>query len=213
MSRSTSDWHALADEDPARLEVEPEPADLYAVVFTSGSTGRPKGVAIEHRNILNLLFGMPDLTPLAGEGALQVCAPQFDLAAYEIWATLLFGGRLVCHPPGRPDPQAVARTVRERGVTWSMMATGTFHQLVESGCGDLAGMRLLLVGGEVMLPHYARRFRISCPRARLLNIYGPCEATVMALVHEVGEEVEGDGPVPIGRAIAGAPTRHPGRAW
>ncbi len=198
------DFDALADEQSGRLELEIQAEDLFAVMFTSGSTGKPKAVALEHRNLLSLLESAPELAPRPGEGALHVCAPQFDVAAYEIWATLLRGGRLVCHAPGRPDPRAVCRTVIEHEVTWSMMATSIFHQLVESGPEDLSGLRMALVGGEVMLPRYARRFRAACPATRLFNTYGPAETTVFVCVHEVGEEVERDDPIPIGRAIQGA---------
>ena len=198
------DFDALADEQSGRLELEIQPQDLFAVMFTSGSTGKPKAVALEHRNLLSLLESAPELTPRPEEGALHVCAPQFDVAAYEIWATLLRGGRLVCHTPGRPDPRAVCRTVIDHEVTWSMMATSIFHQLVESGPEDLSGLRMALVGGEVMLPRYARSFRAACPTTRLFNTYGPAETTVFVCVHEVGEEVERDDPIPIGRAIPGA---------
>ncbi len=198
------DLSAIANESPKRLRSVAAPEDLYAVLFTSGSTGRPKGVALEHRNLLNLLWNAPELAPEPGEGTLQICAPQFDVATYEIWATLLSGARLVCHPPGRPDPGAVCRLIQEHEITWSAMATSIFHQLVQSGPEELADMRLVLTGGEALLPRYARRFRAACPETRLFNIYGPTETTVFACAHEVGEEVLSDDPIPIGQAVAGA---------
>lgn len=198
------DLDGLTGEGSDRVATYVEPDDLCAVLYTSGSTGRPKGVALQHQNLLNLLHRAPELTPRPGERALQVCAPQFDMAAYEIWATLLSGGRLVCHPPGRPDPRAVCQTVVANEITWAQMATATFHQLVEHGPESLARLRILLVGGETMLPHYVRRFRAACPATRLFNTYGPAETTVFACVHEVGDEVMAEEAVPIGKAIAGA---------
>lgn len=198
------EFAALAGETAGRIELPVQPHDLFAVMFTSGSTGRPKAVALEHRNLLSLLESVPDLTPRVGEGALHVCAPQFDMAAYEIWATLLCGGRLVCHPPGRPDPRAVCETIVEHGTTWSTMATSIFHQLVESAAADLSSMRIVLVVGEVMQPGYAQRFRTACPQTRLFNVYGPAETTMFVSVHEVTEEIVPEKPIPIGRAIPGA---------
>jgi amino acid adenylation domain-containing protein len=98
----------------------------------------------------------------------------------------------------------VYRTIVDHDVTWSMMATSIFHQLVEHGPEDLRGLRMALVGGEVMMPRYARSFRAACPDTRLFNTYGPAETTVFVSVHEVGEEVDSDDPIPIGRAIQGA---------
>ncbi|HEY5261506.1 MAG TPA: amino acid adenylation domain-containing protein, partial [Solirubrobacteraceae bacterium] len=198
------EMRALASEDPGEFGVDVASEDLFAVLFTSGSSGRAKGVALEHRNFLNVLLGAPEMTPEPQEGALHVCAPQFDMAAYEIWATLLSGGRLSCHTPGRPDPRAVCRTIAERELTWSTMPTSIFHQLAESGPGDLARLRMLLVGGEAMVARYARRFRDACPDTRLFNIYGPAETTVFIAAHEVGEEIYTEDSVPVGRTVAGA---------
>ena len=198
------DWSSFAGEDSERPELDLSPSDVFAVIFTSGSTGRPKGAALEHQSMLNLLRRTAHLAPGPGEGSLQVCAPQFDVGAYEVWATLLAGGRLVCHRPGRPEPADVCATVAEHDVSWAAMATGIFHQLVEHGAAPLAGMRMVLVGGEQLLPRYVRRFRGACPNVRLFNIYGPTETTVFVCAHELGAADETAERVPIGRPLAGA---------
>lgn len=197
-------WSGISGERRDRISHPAAPDDLYAVFFTSGSSGAPKGVAVRHRNIVNLIATEPGFLPRPGEGALHVCAPQFDVGAYEIWATLTAGGRLVCQPPGRPEPRAVSAEIAKKKVTWAAMATGIFHQLVEHDPAALAGMRLVLVAGEPLLPHYARRMLAACPGTRLVNAYGPTETTVFAAAQDVTAEIT-DGPrVPIGRAVAGA---------
>lgn len=200
------DFHCLDGESPASLALARNADDLFAVMFTSGSTSQPKPVAIEDRNLLSLLENAGELMPRAGEGALHVCAVQFDVAMFEVWATLLHGGRLVCHRSGRPDPREVCRTVVEQEVEWTAMATTIFHQLAESGAEPLARLRIALVGGEPLSPLYARRFRAACPRTRLVNIYGPAETTVFVSTHEI-EEVEEHERIPIGRAIPGSRLR------
>ena len=198
---------AAADPDARELVHRPRPEDLFAVLFTSGTTGMPKGVALEHRNLLNLLSGAPGLTPERGEGALHVCAPQFDIAAFEIWATLLSGGRLVCHAPGRPDPRQLAAQIARDQVTWSALPTSLFHQMAEFDPRALAGLRTLILGGEVLQPRYARRVRDACPRTRIINAYAPAEASVFVAAHEIDDSVHTDPAVPIGRPIARADLR------
>jgi amino acid adenylation domain-containing protein len=195
----------LESEDFRRVGVASRPEDLFAVLFTSGSTGAPKPIALEHRNLLNLLAGAPDLLPRPGESALHVCAPQFDMATYEIWATLLSGASLVCQAPGRPDPREIAATLQVHGVRWAAVPTSIFEQLVQSGPGPLACLRMLLVGGEPMSPRSAASLKSACPATRLMNIYGPAETTILVAAHEVESEAHlEEERVPVGRSVAGS---------
>jgi amino acid adenylation domain-containing protein len=201
------DWRVLSAESKDRPRRQSAPEDLYAVFFTSGSGGAPKAVAVEHGNMMNLLVTEPDLLPRPGEGALHVCTPQFDVGAYEIWAAVTAGARLVCQAPGRPEPRLICAEIAERTITWAAMATGIFHQLVEHDPRALAGMRLILVAGEPLSPLYARRLIAACPKTRLLNAYGPTETTVIVTAQEVTESSAAGQRIPIGRAIAGARLR------
>ncbi|EUA32996.1 AMP-binding enzyme family protein [Mycobacterium xenopi 4042] len=77
----------------------PVPAadDLAYLIYTSGTTGVPKGVAITHRNVIQLLESVD------GELASRQVWSQwhsyaFDVSVWEIFGTLLRGGRLVVVP-------------------------------------------------------------------------------------------------------------------
>lgn len=196
-----SDVEAADLPGPTGELARPNPDDLFVVIFTSGSTGLPKGVAIEHRNVMALLNGAPEYLPHAGEAALQLCPPQFDVAMYELWGSLVAGATLVCHRPGRPEPSEVIDTVVGAGGAWAAMPTSAFHQVTETGPERLGGMRMVLAVGEVLRPDYVRRFRTECPDVRLVNIYGPAETTIFSSAHEVTDDPGAD--VPIGRPVVG----------
>ena len=174
---------------------------LAYVLFTSGSTGAPKGVEITHAQILHLLGSGSDLVAAAGDTVLAVAPTEFDISALETWGALSAGGRLVIVPPGRPDPRAVGRLIRRSGVTYAFFAAGFFEQVVRAALPDLAGMRLIAAGGDVMSPAAAAAVRSAHPRVRVLNGYGPTEATIVASSFEV-TEVDGS-PIPIGRPLPG----------
>ncbi|MCP4156895.1 MAG: amino acid adenylation domain-containing protein, partial [bacterium] len=72
----------------------PSPAQPLYVIYTSGSTGRPKGVVIEHRNLVNLINFQFKSTSIDFSRVLQFTTIGFDVAAQEIFSTLLSGGRL-----------------------------------------------------------------------------------------------------------------------
>ncbi|MEU6979147.1 MULTISPECIES: amino acid adenylation domain-containing protein [unclassified Streptomyces] len=198
-----------ADEpaDPA-LPADAEPpaarnaADSLAYVcYTSGSTGRPKGVSVTHQGVSRLVRDgdYADFGP--GETFLQLCALTFDPAAFEIWGALLNGGRLVIHEPGTLSLSDLAACVKREGVTTLWLTTGLFHRMVDGHLDDLAGVRQLLAGGDVLSPAHINRVRATHPHIRLVNGYGPTENTCFTTCHIVKEPVGET--VPIGRAVAG----------
>jgi amino acid adenylation domain-containing protein len=174
---------------------------LAYVVFTSGSTGTPKGVEITHANLAHLFATGSDLLPIASDTVLSVAPLEFDIAALEIWGALTSGAKLVLAPPGRPDPRALGRLIATRGVTFAFFAAGLFEQVVRAALPDLAGMRLVAAGGDVMAPAAAGAILSAHPGVRVINGYGPTETSIVASGYEV-TEVDG-APLPIGRALPG----------
>jgi amino acid adenylation domain-containing protein len=195
---------------------------LAYVLFTSGSTGTPKGVEVTHRNLVHLLRSDTDMVPRPDDVVLQVVPLEFDVSGLEIWGALLNGARLVIAPRGRPDPRRLGSLIAARGVTFLGISTGVLHELVGAALPDLGGLRLAVAVGDVLSPKLAGELLSAHPKVRLLNGYGPTEATIAASSHEV---LAAAGPVPIGRALPGyrlhvldeslspVPEGEPGELW
>jgi amino acid adenylation domain-containing protein len=192
----------------ARTRADEEPPDppgdgdrLAYVLFTSGSTGTPKGVEITHANLLNLLLSPADVVPGGDDTVLQAVPLGFDVSGLEIWGTLLNGGRLVVAPRGRLDPSPLGGLIAARGVTMLTISTGLLHELIRAALPDLGGLRICVAIGDVLSPQAVETLRSKHPQVRVLNGYGPTEATIVASSYEVvGAE---PGPVPIGRPLPG----------
>jgi amino acid adenylation domain-containing protein len=198
------------DADAAEIEAESgEPlaldgdADAAAyVMYTSGSTGRPKGIVVPHRGVVRLVRGADFVRMGADEAWLQLAPVSFDASTLEIWAPLLNGGRLVLFPGAQPTLDGLERTVREGGVTSLWLTAGLFNTVVDGRVGALAGVRQLLVGGDVLSVAHARRVLRAHPGLRLVNGYGPTENTTFTCCHPVrGGDVEGAA-IPIGGPVA-----------
>src|SRR5262249_29031787 len=182
------------DDNPA-VAVDPE--NLIYVIYTSGSTGRPKGVALSHRNVLRLLlaarphyrFAAEDVWPLFHSYA-------FDVSVWELWGSLLYGGRLVV------VPQAVTRSpddfldllVSER-VTVLNQTPSAFRGLIAlAGAGDPRVDRLALravgfAGEKLEIAELVPWLdRVGPDGPVLVNMYGITEITVHATYHEVVDE-------------------------
>lgn len=103
-------------------------------------------------------------------------------------------------------------TALERSGLTFWVSTPSFAELcIQSGRFDqtlLPNLRQLLFCGEVLTHSLCDTLAERFPKARILNTYGPTEATVLVTAAEITEEMRRDGrPVPIGKAIDGVTLR------
>ena len=177
--------------------------DLAYVIYTSGSTGQPKGVAVRQRGVTRLVINTNYLAFSPSTVIAQVSNVAFDAATFEIWGALLNGGRLeILEDETILRADRLAAAIAERGMTAMFMTTALFHQAARAKPDAFAGLQTLLVGGEVADPAAFRRVLDAGPRARLVHVYGPTEATTFASFHEVRSVPAGATSIPIGRPIA-----------
>ncbi|MCP9948753.1 amino acid adenylation domain-containing protein [Actinomadura madurae] len=174
-----------AEYDDTNLGLDISPDHPAYVIYTSGSTGRPKGVVVPHQNVVRLLrsteswfgFGPDDVWTLFHSYA-------FDFSVWELWGSLLYGGRLVVVPylTSRTPTDFLALLERER-VTVLNQTPSAFYQLMaadkERPDADLA-LRYVVFGGEALdlgrLEEWYSRHEEDAPT--LVNMYGITETTV-----------------------------------
>ncbi|MFI0201176.1 MULTISPECIES: non-ribosomal peptide synthetase [Streptomyces] len=190
---------AGGDLGPVRPEQAPEPEQLAYALYTSGSTGRPKGVTVPHRALANFTRDMVRRLELtAGDTVAAVTTASFDIAVLELLVPLVCGAtvRVVDRDTAR-DGTLLAKELDAAPVTVVQATPATWHQLMESGWQ--APRVRALCGGEALPPALAERMRTALGTVR--NVYGPTETTVWSTAHRLSGPV-GDGPVPIGSALA-----------
>ncbi|MBO3084503.1 Pls/PosA family non-ribosomal peptide synthetase [Cellulomonas fengjieae] len=195
----------LTEGDLATLRTPTEPLgpaldDDAWIIFTSGSTGAPKGVAVTHRSAAAFVDAESRLfvqqSPLGpGDRVLAGLSVAFDASCEEMWLAWANGACLV------PAPRALVRTGMDLG-PWLVAQGITVISTVPTLAGlwrteELAGVRLLIFGGEVCPPELVAR--LVGDGREVWNTYGPTEATVVACA----ALLTGDGPVRIGHALDG----------
>jgi amino acid adenylation domain-containing protein/non-ribosomal peptide synthase protein (TIGR01720 family) len=194
----------LASDDAEAVALPAvSPNQLAYVMYTSGSTGEPKGVAVTHGNVVRLMRGArwADMGP--EETFLQLVNVAFDVSAFEIWAPLLNGGRLVLFPGHRPGLDELADAIARYGVTSLWLTAGLFHQMVSERLDGLRPLRQLLAGGDVLSPAHVRRALAGLPGCTVVNGYGPTENTIFTTCFTMREAAGWDAAVPIGRPVQG----------
>ncbi len=182
---------------------------LACIYYTSGSTGKPKGAMIEHRSILRLVSPSSDFGIGSTDVMLQLAPLTFDAATFEIWGALLSGAKLVIAPPDKTDFRALAQLLLRHKISILWLTAGLFHGMVDTELDALSGVRVILAGGETLLPTVVQRLLNRLPPEHLLiNAYGPTEATTFSCWYKMtsASTVDPAG-VPIGRPVAGTYVR------
>ncbi|WP_250029477.1 non-ribosomal peptide synthetase [Paractinoplanes maris] len=157
--------------DDAPVVVALRPANAAYVIYTSGSTGKPKGVVVPHAGLADLADTFAE-TWRAGPGSrvAQFASPSFDVTVAELAVTLLRGATLVVTPEERRLGEPFADFVREQGITHFALPPAALGAVPSVPDGVT-----VVVGADRLPPALVERW---APTHRLLNAYGPTEATV-----------------------------------
>ncbi|MEP7010527.1 MAG: amino acid adenylation domain-containing protein [Acidobacteriota bacterium] len=173
------------------------PESLAYVVYTSGSTGRPKAVAISHRGLANLVsWHLRTYRVVASDRATLIAAPAFDASVWETWPYLCAGASLVPLSFAQvAAPAVLADELARLGTTFVFLPTPLAESLLAEPGIRRPILRALLTGGD--------RLRRGNPdvETRLMNHYGPTEATVVTSWAPVPVEEGSESAPAIGRPI------------
>ncbi|WP_437759628.1 amino acid adenylation domain-containing protein [Sorangium sp. So ce1389] len=164
----------------------PAPDDLAYVIYTSGSTGTPKGVEVTHRNLASSARARRDLFGARAERCLLLYSYAFDSSVAPIFNTLCDGGEIVVAEEGaQRDATAMASLIREHRIDVTYCNPNVWGALLDGvEPGTLPSQRIVIVAGEACTPSLVAKHFARLPSARLLNEYGPTEATVWCCGHE-----------------------------
>ena len=193
---------ALAAFDSAAPLPDTHARHLALILYTSGSTGRPKGVAAVHRGILRLVVSNRYFEFGPSNRMSQVANLSFDAATWEIWGALLNGGCLVgIDRQTSLSPPALARALRERKITVSVLTTALFHQVAQEIPDAFAELECLVYGGEAADPARNREVVRHGRPEYLINGYGPAECTTIATTYRVLDVADDATSLPIGKPL------------
>lgn len=180
---------------------------LACVMPTSGSTGVPKLVGVPHRGLVNYLRWSVDHYGITAQTLAPVASSlAFDLTVTALISPLAGGGAVDLLPA--EEPTALGDALVRGRHTLVKLTPAHLAAVAEqlAPYGGRSGLRTVVVGGEQLHASHVRALRAVAPDADVVNEYGPTETVVGCCAHDV-TAIPGEGPIPIGRAIAGAGVR------
>ena len=188
--------------------------DNYYIIFTSGTTGKPKGVQISHNNLLSFTNWMITDKEFATPERPQMLAQppySFDLSVMYWAPTLALGGTLFALPSAvTQDFKQLFETILSLPIAiWT--STPSFADMAllsdDFNSHKLPQLTHFYFDGEELTVKTAQKLRDRFPQARIINAYGPTEATVaLSAVAVTDEMLQNCKRLPIGYTKADSPT-------
>lgn len=188
--------------------------DNYYIIFTSGTTGKPKGVQISHKNLLSFTNWMLSAEAFDIPQQPQMLAQppySFDLSVMYWAPTLAMGGTLYALPRHVVESfKELFKVLPELPIeVWT--STPSFADMAmlsdEFDAEHMPNIKYFYFDGEELTVGTAQKLRERFPDARIVNAYGPTEATValsaVAITDEMLEKAER---LPIGYPKPDSPT-------
>lgn len=173
---------------------------LMYVIYTSGSTGEPKGVMVEHRSVVNFLYGMQEQLKLRSHDCLLAITPiSFDISTLEIYLPLMNGLKCVISDQATISDGRKLKALLETQKISILQATPvTWKMLLEAGWRNKEKIKILCGGEPLPLSLSQKLCAIS---SQVNNLYGPTETTVWSTIKSVSKKDLIYPIMPIGRPI------------
>ena len=177
------------------VDVRHDDRNLCYVIYTSGTTGKPKGVMTEHRHTVRFVHAFNEVCQVTAEDRIyHGFSLGFDGSVEEMWLAFSNGASLVVGPQESGAlGNEVAACIKKHGATFYSTVPTALTMITE----ELESVRVLIVSGEQCPPEQIARWAVN--GRRMLNVYGPTEATV----NTTAAECRPDQPVTIGTPLRG----------
>ncbi|WP_282692526.1 AMP-binding protein [Streptomyces sp. CC208A] len=184
------------------------PEDAAYIVFASGATGEPQGAEISVAGLLAHFAGHDEVLRFTPDSRVLSLSPfHFDVSLLDTLLPLSLGA-FVHQFRGLPAGAVIRSVIARQRITHLLavtmlldLITGDGRQITREKLPDL---ELVMTGAQVCPSSVLRTWAQGLAGARLVQSFGPPEATIFGLTHTVRtEDTESAAPCPVGRPLKG----------
>ncbi|MEU5696358.1 amino acid adenylation domain-containing protein [Actinosynnema sp. NPDC020468] len=202
----------LATSAPDQPTLAHEPEDTAYIIFTSGSTGTPKGVEITVASLVAYFGNHNEVLRFTPDSRVFSLSPfHFDVSIEDTLLPLSLGAFV--HQFRGVHAGAIMRAIITRERITHLIAVSTLLTMITAGGrhvtrADFPALEMVMTGAEVCDPGVINVWKTGLPEVRVINVYGPTEATIVCTAHEIERvDPERTTSYPIGRPLRGVLAR------
>ena len=185
-----------ANQFETELKAQATLEDTAYIIYTSGSTGNPKGTPITHGSLSNYAqWGRSCYLDNSESNFGLFTSPSFDLTITSIFLPLINGGTITVFGENQ-DVLTLLTNYIEQEISCIKLTPSHVSVLQDAGLKSET-LQVAILGGEELKRSHVEILKSINPNIRIFNEYGPTEATVGCMVHEVSTEA-----ITIGHPIA-----------
>ncbi|MCP4147666.1 MAG: AMP-binding protein, partial [bacterium] len=158
------------------------------LIYTSGTTGKPRGVIVPHSSFVNRLYWLQKNYNFRNNDVfIQKTPLTFDVSVCELFRCIPGGGKVILMKAGdEKDPEIMLDTVAKFNATTIDFVPSMLNLFLDyiennNALAAVSTLRWVFVGVEALNLALARRFNRNIYKhfeTRLINAYGPTEATI-----------------------------------
>lgn len=182
--------------------------DLCYILFTSGSTGKPKGVQITRRNIESFVNWFSPQCLVNEEDCIFMnqISYSFDVSVISIYIGLTYGKTLFVLDKTMSENYSQLFSYMKKSNVKLWISTPSFAEIcIQDDSFNkelLPNLKTMIFAGEVLSKELINTLKSRFGNIKIINGYGPTEATVLITATEITDEMLKDNrSIPIGYPI------------
>lgn len=202
----------LSGSAPDQSAVAQRPEDTAYIIFTSGSTGEPKGVEISVASLVAYFGNHNEVLRFTPASRVFSLAPfHFDVSIEDTLLPLSLGAFVYQFRGAHAG--AIMRAIIKRERITHLIAVSTLLTMITQDGRHVTRenfpcLQMVMTGAELCAPGVINVWKTNLPQVRVINVYGPTEATIVCITHEIERaDPERMNPYPIGRPLRGVAAR------
>jgi len=190
----TADAELISNKKVSRKSTDEPGEQLQYIMFTSGSTGQPKGVRISRSSVLKFIdwslsgFGFHPSDVFMNQAPFTFDVSLCDLLnAFGLGATVVLNSSAIV----KNQDEFIARLSVYKCSVWTSTPSFAYLFLRNPGFVEqsLPSVKTFLFMGEALPNRTCWTLKNKFPASRILNAYGPTEATIVTTLVEITESI------------------------